>query len=79
MQRKEDLLSGVAPDRSTAKVWIVHRIDKGTSGALVFAKSERAKDILPPSSVVSTGILLHPAARARAANNAMRRMFFTIL
>ena len=46
MQRKEDLLSGVAPDRSTAKVWIVHRIDKGTSGALVFAKSERAKDIL---------------------------------
>jgi len=46
MQRKEDLLSGVAPDRSTAKIWIVHRIDKGTSGALVFAKSERAKDIL---------------------------------
>ena len=46
MQRKEDLLSGVNPDRSTAKVWIVHRIDKGTSGALVFAKSERAKDIL---------------------------------
>ena len=46
MQRKEDLLSGVAPDRSTAKIWIVHRIDKGTSGALVFAKSERARDIL---------------------------------
>ena len=46
MQRKEDLLSGVTPDRSTAKVWIVHRIDKGTSGVLVFAKSERAKDIL---------------------------------
>ena len=46
IQLKEDLLSGVAPDRSTAKIWIVHRIDKGTSGALIFAKSERAKDIL---------------------------------
>ena len=46
MQRKEDLLSGVNPDRSTAKVWIVHRIDKGTSGLVVFAKNERAKDIL---------------------------------
>ena len=46
MQRKEDLISGVAPDRSTAKVWIVHRLDKGTSGAVVFAKNERAKDIL---------------------------------
>jgi len=46
MQRKEDLISGKAPDRSTAKIWIVHRLDKGTSGALVFAKNERAKDIL---------------------------------
>ena len=46
MQRKEDLITGKEPDRSNAKVWIVHRIDKGTSGALVFAKSERAKDIL---------------------------------
>ena len=46
MQRKEDLISGVAPDRSTAKVWIVHRLDKGTSGAVVFAKDERAKDLL---------------------------------
>lgn len=46
MQRREDLISGVEPDRSTAKVWIVHRIDKGTSGVLVFAKNERAKDIL---------------------------------
>ena len=46
MQRKEDLISGVRPDRSTAKIWIVHRIDKGTSGVLVFAKNERAKDIL---------------------------------
>ena len=46
MQRKEDLISGVTPDRSTAKVWIVHRLDKGTSGAVVFAKDERAKDLL---------------------------------
>lgn len=46
MQRKEDLISGKTPDRSTAKIWIVHRLDKGTSGALVFAKNERAKDIL---------------------------------
>ena len=46
MQRKEDLIEGVRPDRSTAKVWIVHRIDKGTSGVLVFAKNERAKDLL---------------------------------
>ena len=46
MQRKEDLLEGREPDRSTAKVWIVHRIDKGTSGVLVFAKDERAKDLL---------------------------------
>ena len=46
MQRKEDLISGREPDRSTAKVWIVHRLDRGTSGVLVFAKNERAKDIL---------------------------------
>ena len=46
MQRKEDLLEGREPDRSNAKVWIVHRIDKGTSGVLVFAKDERAKDLL---------------------------------
>ena len=46
MQRKEDLISGREPDRSTAKIWIVHRIDRGTSGVLVFAKNERAKDIL---------------------------------
>ena len=45
-RRKEDLISGRNPDRSTAKVWIVHRIDKGTSGLVVFAKNERAKDIL---------------------------------
>ena len=46
MQRKEDLINGVEPDRSNAKIWIVHRLDKGTSGVLVFAKTERAKDIL---------------------------------
>lgn len=46
MERKEDLLSGREPDRSTAKIWIVHRLDKGTSGAVIFAKDERAKDIL---------------------------------
>ena len=46
MQRKEDLISGREPDRSTAKLWIVHRIDRGTSGVLVFAKNERAKDLL---------------------------------
>jgi len=45
-RRKEDLAAGRNPDRSTAKVWIVHRIDKGTSGVLVFAKNERAKDLL---------------------------------
>lgn len=46
MQRKEDLISGREPDRSTAKIWIVHRLDKGTSGAVIFAKTERAKDLL---------------------------------
>lgn len=46
MERKEDLLSGREPDRSSAKIWIVHRLDKGTSGAVIFAKDERAKDIL---------------------------------
>ena len=45
-RRKEDLASGRTPDRSTAKVWIVHRLDKGTSGLVVFAKNERAKEIL---------------------------------
>lgn len=45
-RRKEDIASGISPDRSTAKVWIVHRLDKGTSGLVVFAKNERAKDIL---------------------------------
>ena len=46
MQRKEDLLTGRQPDRSTAKIWIVHRLDKGTSGLVIFAKDERSKDIL---------------------------------
>lgn len=46
MQRKEDIITGKEPDRSNAKIWIVHRLDKGTSGVMVFAKNERAKDIL---------------------------------
>lgn len=46
MQRKEDLLSGKQPDRSVAKIWIIHRLDKGTSGLVIFAKDERSKDIL---------------------------------
>lgn len=46
MRRKEDILSGREPDRSTAKIWIVHRLDKGTSGLVIFAKDERSKDIL---------------------------------
>ena len=45
-RRKEDLASGRTPDRPTAKIWIVHRLDKGTSGLVVFAKNEHAKDIL---------------------------------
>ena len=45
-RRKEDIASGRTPDRSTAKIWIVHRLDKGTSGLVVFAKNEHAKDIL---------------------------------
>lgn len=28
------------------KVWIVHRLDRGTSGLLVFAKDERTKDLM---------------------------------
>ena len=45
-RRKEDLASGRTPDRSTAKIWIVHRLDQGTSGLVVFAKNEHAKDVL---------------------------------
>ncbi|MBR6347077.1 MAG: RluA family pseudouridine synthase [Bacteroidales bacterium] len=45
-ERKEDLISGRTPDRSPKKIWIVHRIDRGTSGLLVFAKDERTKQIL---------------------------------
>ena len=45
-QRKEDLASGRTPDRSTAKIWIVHRLDKGTSGLVLFAKNERAKELI---------------------------------
>jgi 23S rRNA pseudouridine1911/1915/1917 synthase len=45
-RRKEDIVSGRTPDRSTAKIWIVHRLDKGTSGLVVFAKNEHAKEVL---------------------------------
>ena len=44
--RKEALISGGPVDRATPRIWIVHRIDKGTSGILLFAKDERTKDIL---------------------------------
>lgn len=46
MQRKEDIISGREPDRSSVKLWIIHRLDRGVSGAIVFAKNERAKDLL---------------------------------
>ena len=45
-QRKEDLISGRKPDRRDKRVWIVHRLDRGTSGLLVFAKDERTKELL---------------------------------
>lgn len=46
-RRTEDRLSGEAPDRSRVnRIWIVHRIDKGTSGLLVFAKDERTRDLM---------------------------------
>lgn len=32
--------------QSRARVWIVHRLDRETSGLMVFAKSEKAKEIL---------------------------------
>jgi 23S rRNA pseudouridine1911/1915/1917 synthase len=45
-QRKEDLISGVQPDRRDKRVWIVHRLDRGTSGLVLFAKDERTKELL---------------------------------
>ncbi len=44
--RKEDLICGRQPDRRNKKVWIIHRLDRGTSGLIVFAKDERTKDLL---------------------------------
>lgn len=44
--RKENLLSGLEVDRSTKKVWLVHRMEKGASGLIIFAKDERTKDLL---------------------------------
>ena len=46
VERKEALSEGKPIDRGTKKVWIVHRLDKGTSGLILFAKDERTKDIL---------------------------------
>ena len=46
VERKEAISEGRAIDRGTRKVWIVHRLDKGTSGLVLFAKDERTKDIL---------------------------------
>ncbi len=45
-RRKEDLINGNGVDRNTAKIWIVHRLDKGTSGVILYAKNERAKDLI---------------------------------
>ncbi|MBR5700306.1 MAG: RluA family pseudouridine synthase [Bacteroidales bacterium] len=46
VDRKEAIASGGSIDRATKKVWIVHRLDKGTSGLVLFAKDERTKDLL---------------------------------
>lgn len=46
LRRKEALAEGQRIDRSTQKVWVVHRLDRGTSGLVLFAKDERTKDIL---------------------------------
>ena len=46
-RRKEADAAGEAPDRKQVnRVWIVHRLDQGTSGLLVFAKQERIKDLM---------------------------------
>jgi len=45
-RRKIDRLSGVPVQRGVARVWIIHRLDRGTSGLLVFAKDERTKDLM---------------------------------
>ncbi len=44
--RKEAISEGKPIDRSTQKVWVVHRLDQGTSGLLLFAKDERTKNLL---------------------------------
>lgn len=40
------LSTGEYAPRGTGRVWIVHRLDRDTSGLLLFAKDERTKDIL---------------------------------
>ena len=44
--RKEDILAGREVDRSTKKAWLVHRMERGASGLMIFAKDERTKDLL---------------------------------
>ena len=44
--RKEDILSGREVDRTTKKAWLVHRMERGASGLIIFAKDERTKDLL---------------------------------
>ena len=41
-QRKIDRLKGQRPDHSLVKIWIIHRLDRETSGLLVFAKDDKA-------------------------------------
>lgn len=44
--RKEALETGSPIDRSAVKVWIVHRLDRGTSGLLIIAKDRRTQELL---------------------------------
>ena len=46
VRRKEAEAAGERIDRRTVKVWVVHRLDKGTSGLVLFAKDERTKNVL---------------------------------
>ena len=45
-KRKIGRLKGEKPDHSVVKIWIIHRLDRETSGLLVFAKDQRTKDIM---------------------------------
>jgi len=39
---KAETLVGLAELQAKSKLWVVHRIDRGTSGVLIFAKNEQA-------------------------------------